>query len=76
MANGEKDMSEEKQKELLNDGALTIDGAAEFAGVQRTFLYAKMGAGELPFTKCGRRRLIPKRALVEMLSKGLVAAGA
>jgi excisionase family DNA binding protein len=62
--------------ELLAEGALEVPEASIFSGLTRTNLYEHMQRGELPFVKIGKRRLIPKRALVELLKKGLVMAGA
>jgi|GEM_PF-2513905 len=59
-------------KELLSEGALGLDEAQRFTGLGRSYLYELMTSGRLPFTKCGSRRLIPKRALVELLADGLV----
>jgi excisionase family DNA binding protein len=69
-------ISDQLKAEMLADGAMPVDEAERFAGVKRSFLYERMSNGELPFTKCGARRLIPKKALVEMLARGLVGAGA
>ena len=58
--------------DLLADGVMSIAGAVRFAGVSRTTLYGAMDAGHLAFVKRGRRRLIPRRALVAWLAEGLV----
>lgn len=60
------------RKDVLEDGALTVAEAEAFSGLGRTTLYAAMARGELAHTRVGRRRLIPKRALVELLSRELV----
>jgi excisionase family DNA binding protein len=57
---------------VLADGAFGLPEAEEFSGLTRTHLYDLMGTGELPFTKVGKRRLIPKRALVDLLQRRLV----
>jgi excisionase family DNA binding protein len=57
---------------MLADGLLDVTEAAKFASVSRSFLYDLMEAGDLAYTKIGRRRLIPRRALVELARKGLV----
>lgn len=57
--------------EMLTDGVVGVDGAQEFTNLGRTALYGLMDRGELPYTKVGARRLIPKRALVELLARGL-----
>ena len=57
--------------ELVADGLLSIDEACEFLSVGRSTLYELMDAGKLPFTKIGRSRRIPRRALVELAAAGL-----
>jgi excisionase family DNA binding protein len=54
------------------DGLRTVVEAQEFTRLSRTSLYALMDRGELAFAKIGRRRLIPYRALVELVERGLV----
>jgi excisionase family DNA binding protein len=54
--------------ELMADGALTVAKACEFTSLSRPELYKLMAAGKLPFTKHGKRRLIPRRALVQLLA--------
>ena len=56
---------------LCEDGALTIRQATEFTGLPRTAVYKLLGDGTLPSVRVGRRRLIPKRALIELLAQGL-----
>jgi excisionase family DNA binding protein len=62
------DMQRELSEMTYSEGALTIGGAIEFTGIGRSTLYALMGRGELPYTKVGTRRLIPRRALVALLA--------
>jgi len=57
--------------EVLADGAMSVPAAAEFIGVGRTLLYAEMQAGRLQFLKLGRRRVIPRRALLAWAAAGL-----
>jgi excisionase family DNA binding protein len=61
--------------DVLAEGALGVPDAVNFTGMSRSDLYDRMTRGELPYTKVGRRRLIPRRALVEMLRKNLVGVG-
>jgi len=58
--------------DLMADGAMTIFDAEKFTTLKKTHLYALMKDGSLPFAKLGKRRMIPKRALVELLKSGLV----
>lgn len=60
-----------RREELVQDGLLSVKEAIQFSGVKMTLLYALMGRGELPFVKIGDRRLIPRRALVELAAKSL-----
>jgi excisionase family DNA binding protein len=52
------------------EGTLKVPEAEAFTGLGRTSLYALMESGALPHTKIGSRRLIPKRALIRLLSEG------
>ena len=56
---------------LFDDGALGIGEAEELSHLSRSTLYELMEAGRLPYTKIGRRRLIPRRALLRLLAEGL-----
>ena len=55
----------------MADGAVGIEEARRFSGLGRTVLYQLMTQGRLPFVKVGARRLIPRRALVALLSECL-----
>jgi excisionase family DNA binding protein len=57
--------------ELVKEGALGLREAQQFSGLGRSFLYEAMTNGELPYVKCGARRLIPKQALVQYLADRL-----
>jgi excisionase family DNA binding protein len=60
--------------DILEDGLRTIEEAQEFTRLSRSGLYELMENGALAYTKIGRRRLIPHRALVELASRGLSCA--
>ena len=62
-----------KPAELLDDGAMGVDAAKRFTGLGRTALYDLMNRRILPFTKVGSRRLIPKRALIQVLANNLTS---
>jgi excisionase family DNA binding protein len=55
--------------ELFSDGVLQVAAAVEFCGLGRTQLYSLMSAGKLPYSQVGTRRLIPRRALVDLLAE-------
>lgn len=61
---------------LLRWGALTVRGAAKFSGIGRTELFELMRDGHLPWFKHGTFRMIPRRALVELLARMYAARGA
>jgi excisionase family DNA binding protein len=56
---------------MMAEGTTDVKGAVAFTGLSRPELYRLMAAGKLAFVKYGKRRLIPRRALVELLA-GLV----
>jgi excisionase family DNA binding protein len=58
--------------ELVEGGLFTVAEGQEFSRLSRSALYSLMECGRLPFVKIGKRRLIPKRALVELARQGLV----
>lgn len=59
--------------ELLAEGCVSIAEAARFSGLSRSYLYAAMMKGELPFVTRGDRRLIPRNGLLAYLGSGLNA---
>ena len=63
-------------EELLADGSMPVKDAARFSGLSRAELYKLMGAGRLAFVQHGKRRLIPRKALVCCLGEGLQGGSA
>jgi excisionase family DNA binding protein len=61
-----------RRSELVDGGLLSVPEASEFTRLSRSDLYSRMERGELPYCKLGRRRLIPRKALIAMAEKGLV----
>ena len=57
--------------ELLADGLVTVQEAAQFLSISRSKLYDLMDNGELVFVKLGRSRRIPRRALIGLAASGL-----
>ena len=51
---------------------LTIAEAAEVLGISRAFAYELAARGELPVIRLGRRRLVPRKALLAMLGEDVV----
>jgi hypothetical protein len=60
--------------ETCADGALSLDGAAEFSGVCKREIERAIDRGELEVLYHGRRPLVPKRQLVGWLAAKLEAA--
>lgn len=60
---------------VINDGLATVDEAAEFLGIGRSWLYAAMERGELCYCKLGRARRIPWAA-VRSLAAATLQGGA
>jgi excisionase family DNA binding protein len=69
---------DERKLDLVKDGTVSVNEAAEFTGLSRSKLYELMEAGNLAYvnvrqeTKKRGRRLIPRRALQELLQDSLV----
>jgi len=60
------------RRELVADGLVTVNEAAEWLGLGRAKLYKMMEQGELAYVKIGRARRIPRGALVDVAVSGLV----
>jgi excisionase family DNA binding protein len=59
--------------ELLSEGLVSVTYAREYLGVCRATIYVLMDKGELAYTKIGGSRRIPRKALVALAEKNLVA---
>lgn len=68
-------MTETGRKGLLEDGLLRIKEAADFSGWSVAFIYKLMRQNELAYVKVGRSRRIPRRALINLAEKHLIAGG-
>ena len=53
---------------------LTVAEAGELLGISRAFAYELVARGELPVVRLGRRRLVPKVALLALLGADLSPA--
>jgi excisionase family DNA binding protein len=65
-------MSNEVAVELLAQGAVTTAGLRTEYGISRSRAYELMNARQLPYTMCGRKRLIPRLAVVRLLAATMV----
>lgn len=59
-----KDQSEERL-------VYTVAEAGELLGISRAFAYELVARGELPVIRLGRRRLVPKVALLAIVEASL-----
>jgi hypothetical protein len=66
-------LTESSTQDVLGDGTFNIEQAIAFSGLPRSNLYESMSRGELVYTKVGKRRLIPKRALIELMRRNLTS---
>jgi excisionase family DNA binding protein len=57
--------------DLAAEGVLTVAAAAAFLGLSRSRIYELMGEGVVPFIHLGRRRVVPRRALVLLIADRL-----
>jgi len=48
----------------------SVGEAAELLGISRAFAYELVARGELPVIRLGRRRLVPKVALLALAGSG------
>lgn len=59
-------------EELVADGLCTVNEAVQFWGVKKSLVYAMMERGDIPYVRIGRRRLIPRRFLMQFAAENLV----
>ncbi len=64
-------MTSRDRADLVADGLVTVQEAAQFLSISRSKLYELMDNGELTFVKLGRSRRIPRRALIDLAASGL-----
>jgi excisionase family DNA binding protein len=57
---------------LVSDGLCTVKDATKFWGIKKTLVYSLMERGDVPYVRIGRRRLIPKKVLVNYAAKNLI----
>lgn len=56
---------------VVAEGVMSVAEAVAFSRLSKAELYKAMAAGRLTFVKYGRRRLVPRKALVDLLAAGL-----
>ncbi len=57
---------------LVSEGAMTVREAVKFSRISRSDLYRFMESGRLPWLKPCRNRLIPRKALVDLMAAEVV----
>jgi excisionase family DNA binding protein len=67
-----RETEEQATTDLMAGGCLSVEQAAEFSAMGRSWLYQQMQNGNLPYALAGRRRLVPRIALQKLLASGLV----
>ena len=60
---GDREIQTEAEKETL-----TVEETAQVLGIGRSLAYRMVQGGELPTLRLGRRILIPREALTQLLS--------
>lgn len=71
MDEGELDPQSAEARRLLAEGVVSVKEAQEFSRLSHQEIYNRMNDGSLKYVRHGKRRLIPRVALIEMLSRGL-----
>jgi len=71
---GTTDVRNERNRELVVDGCVSIEEAQRFMSLSRSKLYEMMNAGLLAYVKLGRSRRIPRRAMLDALAGNLIAS--
>jgi hypothetical protein len=66
------DAAHARAMELTREGTISVEDAIEFCSLSQSELYRRMDAGELLYTHVGRRRLIFRLSVREMLARNAV----
>lgn len=54
---------------LFEGGSVGVKAAEREYGISRSKLYELMQSGHLPYSQLGRRRVIPRRAIAELMAR-------
>lgn len=60
------------RSDMLSDGTMSVKQAAQFTGFGTRMIYDALVAGSLSYVQCGKRKVIPRKALLEFLNDRLV----
>jgi len=64
--------NKDQAQKLVADGLDKVKEVAAFCKISVATLYKLMERGELPYTKIGRSRRIPHKAVVELAARNLI----
>lgn len=65
-------MAERDQLMDASAGLLTIRDVTRYTRLSRTTVYGLMDSGQLVYAKIGRRRLVPRKELEDLIRKSTV----
>ena len=54
---------------MAQSHVMTVEETAEFLRISRNSAYEALRRGEIPYIRIGRRLLVPRAALVQMLER-------
>lgn len=66
--------AQQEATRLVAEGMFTVEQAAAYCRMGKSWLYEEMAAGRLPYATLGRRRLIPIVGLREFVARAMVAS--
>lgn len=58
--------------EMFADGGVSVATAVREYGISRSVLYTLMGSGQLPYSQIGRKRILARKALADLLARSVV----
>lgn len=62
-----------RRLDLARDGCVSVAEAVRLLALSTSEVYRLMDRGKLPFVKLGRRRLVPRRGVEELLAANMTA---
>lgn len=69
----QKPLTPAEAVEICSDGVVSVREAAQLAGVSRAQIYIWINDGTIVSLKQGKRRLVPRRAVVALTAANLLA---
>ena len=65
-------LHEEQTDDLIDEGFATVNEAAQYLRMGRSWLYSEMDAGRLAYSRFGRSRRIPWAAIKQLARDSVV----